>query len=128
LVALTANTFGLRDLLVLFRNKFYVDEIYEASIIRFNAWWANFCDAMDYWVWNGLVLAVSYAVIGLAWVSRTMDEFVVNLGFDGGCKGVSRGGRWISHLQNGQIQSYLRVIGVALVALALILLWGCHAS
>jgi NADH-quinone oxidoreductase subunit L len=116
------------DIFVLLQNKFYVDEFYEYTIIRFNAWWADFCDALDYWVWNGAVLAVSYVVIGLSWVSRVTDEYVVNLGFDEGCRGTNRSGRLLSHLQNGRVQDYLRVIGVALAALGLFLLWGCAAS
>ncbi len=122
------NSFILRDIFVLFRNKFYVDEIYEATIIRFNAMWARFCAMLDFWVWNGLVMLVSYLVWALSWVSRAVDEFVVNLGFDGGCGGIRGGGRLLSRLQNGQVQSYLRVIGVALAALVLFLLWGCQAS
>ena len=34
---------------------------------------------------------------------------------------------WFSLLQNGRVQNYLRVIGVALAALGLFLLWGCQA-
>jgi len=37
---------------------------------------------------------------------------------------VARGGRLLSHFQNGRVQNYLRVIAVALVVLAAILLWG----
>ena len=120
------NTSFLRDIFVVLQNKFYVDEIYEATVIRLNGWFARFCDLFDYWVWNGLVLLVSYLVLGLSWVNRAVDEFVVNLGFDGGCGGIRRGGKWLSRLQNGQVQTYLRVIGVTLVALVLFLLWGCH--
>jgi len=116
------------DIFILLQNKFYVDEFYDATIIRFNAWWAGFCDTLDYWVWNGAVLAVSYAVLGLSWLDRVIDEYVVNLGFDEGCRGVNRGGGWLSHLQNGRVQDYMRVIGVALAALGLLLLWGCAAS
>jgi NADH-quinone oxidoreductase subunit L len=116
------------DLFTLFKNKFYVDEFYEATVIRFNAWWARFCDALDYWVWNGLVLLASYAVLGLSWVNRFFDENVINRGFDEGCREVGQGGKLLSRLQNGQVQSYLRVIGVALAALLLLLMWGCHAS
>ncbi len=83
---------------------------------------------MDRWLWGGLVFLIGYAVIGLAWLDRVFDEFVINLGFDGGCGGVRGGGRWLSHLQNGRVQSYLRVIGVALAVLALLLMWGCRAS
>jgi len=116
------------DIFGLLRNKFYVDEFYEATIIRFNAWWAGFCDDLDYWAWNGAVLAVAYAVIGLSWASRVFDEYVVNLGFDQSCRGVSRSGKFLSLLQNGRVQNYLRVIGVAVALLGLLLLWGCSAS
>jgi NADH-quinone oxidoreductase subunit L len=112
------------DIFVLLRNKFYVDEFYEATIIRFNAVCARFFDDMDYWIWNGLVKVVSLAIIGLAWVNRSIDEYVVNLGFDGGCRGVKSGGSWLSSCQDGQVQQYLRFIGVALAALILILIWG----
>ena len=40
-----------------------------------------------------MVQLVSYVVIGISWVDRFFDEFVVNLGFDEGCKGVSAGGK-----------------------------------
>ena len=53
---------------------------------------------------------------------------MINLGFDGGCDGVRGGGGLLSRLQNGRVQSYLRVIGVALAVLLLLLMWGCRAS
>lgn len=68
---------------------------------------------------------VSYIIIGFSWVSRVCDEFVVNLGFDEGCKGIASGGSLLSRLQNGRVQTYLRVIGIGLAALALLLIWGC---
>ena len=116
------------DVFALLQNKFYVDELYEATVIHFNAWAARACDFLDYWVWNGIVVSLSFAVIGLAWVDRVFDEFVVNLGFDQGCRGVSDGGKLLARLQNGQIQTYLRVIGVALAALVLLLIWKGGAS
>jgi NADH-quinone oxidoreductase subunit L len=128
LARLGKKTFFLRDIFVWMQNKFYVDEFYEATIIRFNAWWAGFCDSLDYWVWNGMVLLAGYAVLGLSWVNRFLDENVINRGFDEGCREVGLGGRLLSRLQNGQVQSYLRLIGVALAALLLLLIWGCQAS
>ena len=95
-------------------HKFYVDELYEASVIRANLWWAQACDWLDRFVWNGAVLLVSSIVLGLAWFDRFFDEYVVNLGFDEGCRDLRRGGRWLCRLQGGQVQYYLRVIGVGL--------------
>ena len=118
----------VHDIFVWLKHKLFVDEVYEATIIRFNAWWARVCNGMDLWVWNGLVLLTGYLVVGLSWVNRVIDELVINLGFDAGCGSVGIGGRILSSLQNGRVQSYLRVIGVALAALALFLMWGCGAS
>ncbi len=107
-----------------FANKYGIDELYEMTVIRFNAWFARACDFLDAWVWGGVVLLVSLATVGLGWVNDSFDKFVINLGFDGGCEGVARGGGLMSKLQDGRVQNYLRLIGVALVALALFLIWG----
>ena len=72
-------------------------------------------------------MLVSFLVVGLSWVNRMIDEYVVNLGFDESCKHVARGGGLMSRLQDGKVQNYLRVIGVALVVLALTLIWGCRS-
>jgi NADH-quinone oxidoreductase subunit L len=49
---------------------------------------------------------------------------VINLGFDRSCDGVSRGGKMMSRLQDGQVQNYLRILGVGLVVLVVFLIWG----
>jgi NADH-quinone oxidoreductase subunit L len=116
------------DVFVLLKRKYFVDEIYEATAIRFNAWFARACDWLDFWVWNGVVQLLSYVVVGLSWVDRFFDEHVVNRGFDEGCRGVSEAGHFMSRLQDGRVQNYLRVIGIALALLTLILIWGCRAS
>jgi NADH-quinone oxidoreductase subunit L len=112
------------DIFALLRNKYFVDELYEATVIRFNAWASRVCDWLDAWVWNGIVQLVSYVVIGLSWVNRAFDEFAINLGFDQGCTRVRSGGGLLSRLQDGRVQNYLRWIGLALAALVLFLIWG----
>jgi NADH-quinone oxidoreductase subunit L len=115
------------EVFALLRRKYFVDEIYEASVIRFNAWGARACDWLDYWVWNGVVQLLSLLVIGFAWLNRFLDEHVVNPGFDEGCRRLTKGGTLMSRLQSGRVQSYLRLIGVALAVLVLFLIWGCRA-
>lgn len=107
-----------------FARKYGIDELYELSVIRFNAWFARACDFLDAWVWGGAVKLVSLITLGLSWVSRVFDEFVINLGFDQSCDGVSRSGKLMSRWQDGRVQNYLRVIGVALTVLVIILGWG----
>ncbi len=107
-------------------HSFYVDELYSATILRLNAWWSRVCDWLDLRVWNGAVQTVSHLVLGLAWLDHFFDTHVVNPGFDEGCQGVSRGGQILSLLQGGRVQSYLRMIGLALIALAVFLFWGAR--
>jgi NADH-quinone oxidoreductase subunit L len=116
------------DVFALLKHKYYVDEIYDASVVRFNAWAARACDAVDRWVLNGFVHALAYLVVGLAWVDRFLDEQVVNRGFDEGCQRLINGGWLMSRLHSGRVQNYLRVIGVGLAVLVLMLIWGCRAS
>jgi NADH-quinone oxidoreductase subunit L len=114
------------EVFALLRRKCFVDEVYEASVIRFNAWAARACDWLDYWVWNGVVQLLALLVVGFAWLNRFLDEYVVNPGFDEGCRRLTKGGSLMSRLQCGRIQTYLRIIGVALTVLVLLLIWGCR--
>jgi NADH-quinone oxidoreductase subunit L len=108
----------------LLENKYFVDEFYDATVVRFNAWAARACDFLDRWIWGGAVLLVSYVTLGLARLYRFTDEFVVDLGFDTGCETLREGGDELSSWHTGRVQTYLRVIGVALVVLVLFLIWG----
>jgi NADH-quinone oxidoreductase subunit L len=106
---------------------YYVDALYGATLIRLNTWWSRVCDWLDRWVWNGAVQIVSYFVLGVASIDNFFDTHIVNSGFDDGCQSVSRGGQLLSLLQGGRIQTYLRIIGCALIALVIFLLWGAKA-
>ncbi len=107
-----------------FAKKYGIDELYELTVVRFNAWAARACAFLDEWVWGGVVAVVSYVTLAFAWLNRAIDEFVINLGFDQGCERVSRGGSLLSRLQGGRVQIYLRVLAVSLVVLVLFLIWG----
>ena len=106
---------------------FYVDALYGATILRLNAAWAILCDVADRFVWNGFVQAFSYFILGLAWLDNFFDKYVVNAGFDAGCDTVSLSGRSLSLLQRGRVQGYLRTIGLALIVIVILLLWGAKA-
>ena len=44
------------------RDKFYIDELYGATVIAFYEWWAKVADWLDRRVWGGIVAAVALAV------------------------------------------------------------------
>jgi NADH-quinone oxidoreductase subunit L len=105
----------------------YLDQIYGATVVRWNAWSASACNWLDIWLWGGIVQALSYLVLALAWLDNFFDTHVVNFAFDAGCQDVTRSGRILSLLQDGRVQNYLRMVGVTLIALVLFLLWGTRA-
>ena len=107
-----------------FARKYGIDELYEKTVIAFNAWWAKACAILDEWVWGGAVMLLSYAVLGLSVVNRFFDELVLNHGFDQSCDRVTQDGKLMSRFQDGRVQNYLRIIGIALTVLVLILIWG----
>jgi NADH-quinone oxidoreductase subunit L len=116
------------NLFTLLRRKYYVDEVYEWAFVGLNAWFARACAWLDRWVWESIVHLLAGLVIGLAWLDRVLDEQVVNRGFDETCRGITDGGGLLSRFQNGRVQHYLRALGVAVVVLVLLLIWGCRAT
>jgi NADH-quinone oxidoreductase subunit L len=106
------------------KGRFFIDELYQLSVIRWAGQFARFAEWLDQKVLEGLVYATGLLTTGLAWLARMVDEYVVNLGFDAGCKGLRQGGTGLSGWQSGQTQCYLRVFGVALVVVVLVLAWG----
>ena len=115
------------DVIGFLKQQCRVDEFYEATVVRFNAWAAVASDFLDRWIWGGAVKLASLAVLGAAWASRFFDEFGINLGFQKGCDGFSGAGGLLARLQSGRIHDYLRVIGLALTVLVLVLVWGCRS-
>jgi NADH-quinone oxidoreductase subunit L len=112
------------DIFYVLRNKFFVDELYDHSVVKLNAWSARATRWLDDFVWQGAVLGISYLVLGLSWLNRMIDEFVVNLGFDQGCGSLRLGAKALSFWQNGKVQRYLRFIGLAAACLVALLIWG----
>jgi NADH-quinone oxidoreductase subunit L len=113
------------DIFAVLRGKFYIDELYESSVLRWNAACARACRWLDEVVWDNAVRAVSLVTVGLSWLNRFIDELIVNPVFDQGCGGLCLGARLLSLWQNGQVQRYLRVLGLALTLLGVIFIWGC---
>jgi NADH-quinone oxidoreductase subunit L len=105
-------------------DRLYVDEIYGFTVIALARFCAAFAAWLDRWIFGGVVRLVAWIATGVGWLDLGVDKFVVNGGFDEGCREVARGGRLLSHLQNGRVQRYLSVLAAALVVLAILLLWG----
>jgi NADH-quinone oxidoreductase subunit L len=108
-------------------NKFYVDEFYGATVIAFYDWWARVSDWLDRRVWGGVVAGVAGTFSLGARLNRFLDNNIVDGGFDKGCEELTVGGGLLSRVQTGRVQTYLRILALAVVALAAILIWSSRA-
>jgi hypothetical protein len=59
-----------------------------------------------------------------SWIMRLWDEWVINAGFDRSCRGINNQARRVSEAHTGRIQSYLQVIAVGFIILAIFWVWG----
>jgi NADH-quinone oxidoreductase subunit L len=109
------------------RDRLYVDELYAATVIAFYAWWARVSDWLDRRVWGGVVAAVA-GTFGLwAQLNRFLDTNVVDGSFDKGCEELNVGGGLLARVQTGRVQTYLRILALSVVALAVLLIWSSRA-
>ena len=105
-------------------NRLYADELYGVTLIAFYEWWARVTDWLDRYVWGGAVAGVALLFRGWAQLNRMLDVYWVDGGFDKGCEELANGGGLLASLQTGRAQTYLRLLAVAVVALAAILIWS----
>jgi NADH-quinone oxidoreductase subunit L len=105
-------------------NKFYVDELYGATVITFYVWWARVADWLDRRVWGGIVAGVAWFFQGGAQLTRLFDVHWVDGGFDKSCEELATGGGLLARVQSGKVQTYLRLLALAVVVLAAILIWS----
>jgi NADH-quinone oxidoreductase subunit L len=108
-------------------NKLYVDELYGVTVIAFYGWWARVADWLDRRVWGGLVAGVAWLFALWAQLNRWLDINWVDGSFDKGCDELNAGGGLLARVQTGRVQTYLRILALAVVALAAILIWSSRA-
>jgi NADH-quinone oxidoreductase subunit L len=109
------------------RDRLYIDELYAATVIAFYGWWGRVADWLDRRVWGGVVAAATSVFHVWAHLNRFLDTHFVDGSFDKGCEELTTGGGLLSRLQSGRVQTYLRLLALAVVALAAILIWSSRA-
>jgi hypothetical protein len=104
-------------------NKMWIDELYAGTIIAFGWASARLSDWMDRYFWDGLVRG--FGAIGqlLGIFTADVDERGINAGVDETTAGARGLGRLLSGAHSGQIQVYLSVIAVGMLALLLLYAW-----
>jgi NADH-quinone oxidoreductase subunit L len=109
---------------VVLRDKFYIDELYGATVIAFYGWWAKVADWVDREIWGDMVATVVFLFNRWARLNRFLDANIVDGAFDKGCEEIATGGGLLARVQNGRGQMYLRLLALAVVVLAAIVIWS----
>ena len=103
--------------------RMWLDELYDHTVIAFSRAAARLSDWMDRNVWDQLVRGFGGGGQLFGMLTRGLDERGINAGVDesvGGTRGI---GRWMSTAHSGQVQSYLGVIAMGMIALLLVYVW-----
>jgi NADH-quinone oxidoreductase subunit L len=104
-------------------NKMWIDELYARTVIAFSWLSARLSDWMDRHFWDRLVRG--FGAIGQLFGTFTasVDERGINAGVDETTVGTRGLGRLMSAAHSGQIQTYLGVIAIGVLALLLFYAW-----
>ncbi|MFT3773601.1 MAG: NADH-quinone oxidoreductase subunit L [Minicystis sp.] len=102
----------------LIHNKYYVDEIYQGTVVRGVLATRLVLADVDRWIVDGLVNATGVAARLAAWISGAIDKYLVDGLVNFLSQGVLAAGERLRHAQTGRIQTYVYALlgGVALLA------------
>jgi len=107
--------------------RFSVDEFYAATVVRWTQLAGWLAATLDRWISGAFHDAAALVGSAGAWLTRTLDQGVINASFDDGCEAVRDSGRLLSRAHDGRVQQSLRILAVG-AALLLLVLWGLHAN
>ncbi|HVT74189.1 MAG TPA: proton-conducting transporter membrane subunit, partial [Lacunisphaera sp.] len=105
-------------------NRLGFDELYAATVGRLNDGVAAFANGLDRWIIGGAIDFLGQFGVFTGTVNRSVDEDTLNGGFDRVSESFRDTGRVYSRAQTGEAHGYLRVIAVAFIVLALVLVMG----
>jgi len=101
----------------------WIDELYVYTVIPFSWIAARLSDWLDRYFWDGLVRG--FGAIGQLFgiFTSAVDERGINAGIDETTVGTRGLGRLMSAAHSGQIQIYLGVVAIGMLALLLLYAW-----
>jgi NADH-quinone oxidoreductase subunit L len=108
----------------LLANKYYVDELYNATVIAGTMAFSKAMAWFDTWIIDGIVNMVRHiTVFPLGHGSNLLDKYVVD-GLVNGVANTARGGsRFFRRMQSGFVQNYALVMGAGIVLITVVYLF-----
>ncbi|MDQ2824178.1 MAG: NADH-quinone oxidoreductase subunit L, partial [Verrucomicrobiota bacterium] len=104
-------------------NKMWLDELYDRTVVAGSQMAARLSDWMDRYVWDGLVRGFGGLGQLFGIFSANFDERGINAGVDEATSTTRGLGRLVSVWHSGQIQNYLRAVGISVLALFILYAW-----
>jgi NADH-quinone oxidoreductase subunit L len=104
-------------------NKMWLDELYARTVVAWTVMLSRLSDWMDRHIWDGLVRGFGGLGQLFGILSANFDERGINAGVDEATTGTRGLGRLISGWHSGQIQTYLRAVGISVLALLILYAW-----
>ena len=104
-------------------NKMWLDELYAKTILAWSSMFSRAADWMDRHIWDGLVRGVGGVGQFVGILTKGFDEHGINAGVDESAIGTRGLGRFMSGRHSGQIQTYLGVVAVGMLALLILYAW-----
>ncbi len=101
-------------------NKYYVDEIYQGSVIRAVLGLRLVLRDMDRWVVDGLVNFTSIMTKLVAWTNGLIDKYLVDGAVNWIADVILRWGSRLRQIQTGRVQNYVYGLLTGIAVLALI--------
>jgi NADH-quinone oxidoreductase subunit L len=105
-------------------NKYYVDELYNATVIRGTILFATFLALFDVYVIDGAVNLVRHATVFVfGHGSRLFDTYVVDGAVNGVASTAKGGSTLFRRMQSGVVQNYAMIMGAGIVLIAVVYLF-----
>jgi len=100
-------------------NKYYVDEIYQATFVAAFRKFRTVCAEMDRWIVDGIVNGVGVATRATSWFVGMVDKYGVDGAVNFVANGTLKAGQKLRTVQTGRVQTYVYGIlgGVAFLAI-----------
>jgi NADH-quinone oxidoreductase subunit L len=105
------------------RNKYYIDEIYRATIIRGAIGLADIFLRFDLGIIDGIVNLIGKLTERWSWVSRLFDVYVIDGIVNGVGRVTSAIGQELRYIQTGRVQNYMIIVIVSVLLLVGVFLY-----
>jgi len=100
--------------------KYWFDELYHYCLVKPLLWFSRFCRIIDLRVIDGAVNAVGYLTIAASKAEGSFDLKVIDGAVDGTGWLVRFLGRIFRRFQTGQVQEYIILVSIAVLAIVVV--------